>query len=227
MRDHYRRHGVSGYILQLDIHGYYPNMSHRVVKEAFAAKLDPDTFIRVEDILDSQYDGDVGYNPGSQMIQIAGISVLDGFDHFCKERLRIHHYIRFMDDVVALFSDKDEAGMAFDEMTRYLTELEFEINDKKSGVRHINSGVMWLGFKYKLTVTGKVILTINPKNVKSQRKKLTRLVAKSKRGLLPRESVDNAYKCWRNHALKGNSYWLVKRMDTFYKELWRDETDNN
>ena len=59
------------------------------------------------EVLDGQYEGDTGYNPGSQMIQIAGIAFLDEVDHYIKERLRIKHYIRYMDDFILIHKDKE------------------------------------------------------------------------------------------------------------------------
>ena len=58
--------------------------------------------------------------------------------------------------------------------------------------------------------------------VKAQRKKLRRLVAKSRKGLIPKESVDESYRSWHDHASKGNSYKLISRMDKYYADLWRD-----
>ena len=85
----------------------------------------------------------------------------------------------------------------------------------------LSDGIMFLGFRFLLTGTGKVIRLINPKNVKTKRKNLARLVAESKKGLLPRESVDESYRSWRDYAAKGNSYRLLQRMDKYYKDLWR------
>ena len=65
-------------------------------------------------------------------------------------------------------------------------------------------------------------MMVRPESVKAQRKKLRRLVAKSKRGDLPREKVDESYAAWRNHAGKGNSFHLLQRMDTYYNDLWRE-----
>lgn len=49
------------------------------------------------------------------------------------------------------------------------------------------------------------------------------MVAKSKRGGIPRQKVDEAYAAWRNHASKGNSYRLLCRMDEYYRQLWKED----
>ena len=107
MQQHYRKHGTEGYVLQCDIKGYYPNMPHKAVKAKFKKHLDPEIYRMAVEVLDGQYEGDTGYNPGSQMIQIAGIAFLDEVDHYIKERLRIKHYIRYMDDFILIHKDKE------------------------------------------------------------------------------------------------------------------------
>lgn len=96
----YRKHGTAGYVLKCDIKGYYPNMSHKVVKDCFKKVIDGWTYQQACCVLDNQYDREIGYNPGSQMIQIAGIGILNALDHFIKEELHIEFYIRYMDDFI-------------------------------------------------------------------------------------------------------------------------------
>lgn len=85
LRKYYRKNGNIGYVLQVDIKGYYPNMSHEMCESTFKKKLPEKYFKMVQTILREQYQGDKGYNAGSQLVQIAGISVLDGLDHFIKK----------------------------------------------------------------------------------------------------------------------------------------------
>lgn len=107
LQKYYRKHGTDGYVLQCDISGYYPNMKHEVALETFKKKLDGWTYEKTETVLNEQYDGDTGYNPGSQMVQIAGISVLDELDHYIKEVLRIKYYIRYMDDFILIHESEE------------------------------------------------------------------------------------------------------------------------
>lgn len=85
LRRYYLKHGSAGYVCQFDIHGYYPNMDHALAEEMFRKKLDPWSFGQVQRILREQYPGAKGYNPGSQLVQIAGISMLDGMDHLLRK----------------------------------------------------------------------------------------------------------------------------------------------
>ena len=223
LQRYYRKHGADGYVLKMDVRGYYPNMRHDVAKEMFKRRLAPEVYQRAEAILDS-FPGEVGFNPGSQIIQIAGISVLDGIDHYIKERLRIRHYLRYMDDMLIVGNNRTELEQIWKDVDKRLQEIGFELHPTKTRIIPIRDGIMFLGFEYRLTETGKVIMSIDPTRVKAIRRKLYRMVKKAKAGLLTRAKVDESYQSWRSHAAKGNSWKLLKRMDTYYNSLWRCET---
>ena len=222
LRRHYRKHGCDGWVAQFDIKGYYPSMSHAAVEEMFRRKLPEEVYKMVETILREQYDGDAGYNPGSQLVQIAGISMLDGFDHFVKEQVHAKLYIRYMDDFMIISSDKDYLERCVESVRDYLTGLGFRLHPEKTRIFPLHEGIEFLGFRFRLTETGKVLMLIRPESVKRQRKKLRRLVQKSRRGMIPREKVGESYAAWRNHASKGNSHNLLRRMDAYYLSLWRE-----
>lgn len=223
LQRYYRKHGADGYVLKMDVRGYYPNMRHDVAKETFKRRLAPEVYQRAEAILDS-FPGEVGFNPGSQIIQIAGISVLDGIDHYIKERLRIRHYLRYMDDMLIVGNNRTELEQIWKDVDKRLQEIGFELHPTKTRIIPIRDGIMFLGFEYRLTETGNVIMSIDPTRVKAIRRKLYRMVKKAKAGLLTRAKVDESYQSWRSHAAKGNSWKLLKRMDTYYNSLWRCET---
>lgn len=217
LHGHYRKYGRMGGTLQVDVHGYYPNMKHQVAKDKFKKHLDTDIYKRAEAVLEDQYDGDTGYNPGSQMIQIAGISVLDELDHFIKEELRIKRYLRYMDDFLLIHEDLDYLEYCKSKVIEKLAEYGFEPNPKKTKVIPMTEEILFLGFYYRLTETGKIIMRLNPANVKQERKKLYRLVAKAKKGELSKAKVDECFHGWKDHAAKGTSYQLIARMEEYYK----------
>lgn len=224
---HYRKHGTSGWVAQFDIHAYYQTMPHKLAEQTYQKELPAWAFERAKAILNEQYKGDAGYNPGSQLVQIAGISVLNGMDHYAKERVHAKLYLRYMDDFLAIFPTKEEATQCLLRLTEYLINLGFEMNEKKTRVYPISDGTPFLGFQFSLTETGKVLMQVDPKRVKAQRKKLYRLVNLAKKGERQKESVDLAYAAWRNHASKGNNWKLLQRMDKYYKELWSDTNGKN
>lgn len=220
LQKYYRLHGHVGYVAQFDIHGYYPNMDHDIAESNFASKLPNEVYKMVETILHEQYTEEKGYNPGSQLIQIAGISVLDKLDHYIKEELRARFYVRYMDDFIIFSEDQEYLEQCSTGIEAKLNAMRFELNKDKTKIYPLEDGIYFLGFKFLLTETGKVLMLIKSENVKRERKKLRRLVEKSKRGFLPKCKVDESYLAWRNHASKGNCTQVIMRMDAYYKSLW-------
>lgn len=220
LQRYYRKHGKDGWVLQCDIKGYYPNMPHEVAKKKFTKHLDEWTFAEVKKILD-RFEGDIGFNPGSQLIQIAGISVLDEMDHFIKEKLRIKHYIRYMDDFILISNDKQYLRNCLENIKEYLKERGFELNEKTSLYR-MSQGIKFLGFRFVLTDTGKIIRLIKTESVKRERRKLRKLVQLAKKGKLTRKKVDQCYESYKAHARRGNTWKMLQRLDEFYKNLWKE-----
>lgn len=244
----YREHGTNGYVLQIDIKGYYPNMRHDKVEDKFKRYLPKDVFKAVCDVMDTQHyrigekiiDGEVrrlfrfdengrviGFSPGSQMVQIAGIALPDDLDHFCKERLHIKHYIRYMDDILVVHQDKDELLNILSDIEEQLDELGFSVHKDKTHITPVSKGFVFLGFEYRMTSTGKILMTLNSANVKHERKKLRRLVKLAKKGEITKAKVDECYRSWKANASKGNSYTLIQRMDEYYNNLWKENEDES
>ncbi len=221
MRRFYRKHGVDGYLMKIDIKGYYPNMSHKVVEALFKEKLPPNVFERTVRILREQYSGDTGYNPGSQLIQIAGISLLDKADHFIKEKLKIKYYLRYMDDFVLIHKDKRYLEACLQMIKMELDKAGCIINEGKTRITSLKDGITFLGFKYRLTDTGKVLMLISSENIRLERRRLRHMARKVKRGDSTKEKADEMYSAWKAHALKGNTFKTMQRMEKYYKNLWR------
>ena len=222
LRQHYRERGTDGYCLQIDIHGYYPNMRHDVAEACFREKLPDWAFERAQRILREQYPGPVGYDPGSQLVQIAGISVLDKLDHFIKEKLRVRKYIRYMDDLQLIHHDRDYLEQCLAAIEAELKKIGFELNPKKTRIFPLSEGILFLGFYFLLTSTGKVLMRIDPRNVKAEQTKLRRLAKLVRQGKRTRACANESFRAWKVHASKGNNYKLLKRMDHYYQSLWEE-----
>ncbi len=222
MERYYRKHGAAGFVLKIDIRKYYDSMRHDVVKEMFARKLPENEAKRAADILDG-FPGDIGFNPGSQIIQIAGISLLDPLDHFIKERLRVKYYSRYMDDMVLISDNYKQLEDWLEIIKGKLAEIGFEVHPKKTRITSLHKGFPWLGYDYRLTGTGKVVMTVDTGRVKAARRKYYRLAQKCKRGEISREKVDQSYQCWRNCASKGDGKQMLRRMDLYYQSLWEED----
>ena len=217
LRRFYRKHKTNGYILQIDIKKYYDSMSHKIVIEMFKSKLDSETFSAVEQILRNQYKGERGYNAGSQLIQIAGISFLNGIDHYIKEKLKIKGYVRYMDDLILIHEDKKYLEDCLLKIEEKLNEIELQIHKKKTNIHKVIDNTEFLGFNYRLTNTGKVLMLMKKSYIKRQKNHIKGLVRAYGSGKISKEKLKNCYDCLRNHTSKGNTYYYLQKLDKFYK----------
>ena len=219
-----------GWVWQFDIEGYYRNMRHKDARNCFLKKLDVEVVDHAEVWLQRQYPYDIGYEPGSQMVQILGISLLNPLDHCAKEKVRAQFYERYMDDGFVISNSKEFLEECQAMMTEELQKYGMRFHEKKTKIYPLSKGINILGFTFKLTETGKVIRIINPKNVKHERKKLVRLAHKVAKGEITVGKYWECFNAWKAHAEQGNSYQLIQRMikyakDTL-KETMEDDRDN-
>lgn len=220
----FRKSGKNFYVLQCDIHHYYKTMPHDQTEGLFMSKVSDEwSRLQTHKILQT-FDGEVGYNPGSQTIQIAGISYLDRMDHIIKEQLRIKEYERYMDDFVLLHESREYLEYCLSVIEEYLRGIGLTLN-KKTRIYPVTDGIPFLGFHFFLTDTGRVIRKIKHKNVSRERRRLRKLVEKVKTGVMTRSEVDQCYQSWKAHAARGNTKNLIRHMDQYYNSLW--EVNNN
>lgn len=107
-----------------------------------------------------------------------------------------------------------------------LAEKDMKLNKKKTRIYSLRKGILFLGFWFYLTDTGKVMVHIDPKKVKHERRKLRRMAGLVKKGEKTREQVDEHFDSWMRHASYGDSYNFQKNMREFYRSLWEDN-DND
>lgn len=222
----YRKHGSNGYVLKCDIKNYFGSTPHTTVKSAVRKNTKDDwAFNHVEKIIDSFNESDnpgIGLGLGSQVTQLVQLAVLDRLDHYIKEELKIKYYIRYMDDFILIHHDKEYLKECLVNIKVKIEDLGLRLNTKKTQILQLKQGIKFLGFRFILTETGKVIRLLNKENIKDEKRKLKKLVELVREGKITRDKVDDCYKSWKAHANKGNSYKLLIRMDKYYNNLWKE-----
>ena len=210
-----------GWVLQVDVHGYYRNIRHADAKVCFSRHLDLVTVYHAMSWLQRQYPYPVGYEPGSQMVQILGISLLDPLDHKIKERQRSRYYERYMDDLILVSANREHLERCLETIKAELGKLGLEVHPTKTRIYPLQNGIKFLGFTFRLTSTGRVIRIIDPNNVKHERKKLFRMAQLVRKGEMTKHKFYECYSSWKAHASLGNSYQLLQKMDEYAKDLMK------
>lgn len=241
MQKFYRKHNNSGYVLKLDLHNYFGSTHHSVAKASMLKRLNSkwayDEVCRIIDSFNQGETPDVGLGLGSQVTQLIQLAVLDDLDHYIKEKLKIKHYVRYMDDFVLLHEDKSYLRYCYSEIVKKIEKLGLELNAKKSQLFPIKQGIKFLGFRFNIADGGKIIKKILPEKIKKERRKLRKQVQLVKIGKLSRESVDDGFRAWVAHvsgktaankkgqpfSLKTDNYFVIKNMKEYYRSLWKKE----
>lgn len=225
MQKFYRKHELDGYVLKCDISNYFGSTDHEVAIAAVKKRVgDPWVVEEVSKIINSFNNGPdptVGMGLGSQVTQLIELAVLDDLDHYIKEQLHIKHYIRYMDDFILIHESKEYLIFCREQIRTKLQELHLTLSKKKTQIFPIEQSIHFLGFRFVLTKTGKVLMLLNHEKISHERRKLCRLVNRMNLGLISREHTDKCFESWKAHANQGNSSHLIHSMTLFYQNLWR------
>lgn len=226
MQKFYRKHGMSGYAYKFDISNYFGSTRHDVAYRAVAKRADDEwalsEVLKIIQSYNSEESAGVGLGLGSQVTQLIQLAVLDDLDHFIKEKLHIKYYVRYMDDFILIHEDKEYLKDCRRQIEDKLSELGLRLNEKKSQLAPLSQPAKALGFSFRLTDTGKVIMRVLPEKISKQRRKLRKLVRLSREGKIPRSNVDDSFRSWISHLEHGNCYSLIKSMREYYNGLWED-----
>lgn len=229
LRKFYRKHGIKGYILKGDIRHYFPTMEHEQIKNMFRKYFQDERVLSlIEMTIDSWCDKEEsadgikkGMALGFDLSQICGVFQLNELDHYLLEVRHVHYYGRYMDDFFIIAETKEELKEIRKDIETRLSKLNHELN-AKTEICPISQGIDYLGFHTYVTESGKIIRKLRQKSKNKQRRKLKKLKGFIEEGKLTIEDVCASYQSWRAHAMNGNTYYLVCKMDKYFDDLFKD-----
>jgi retron-type reverse transcriptase len=84
---------------------------------------------------------------GASTSQIMANMALNPLDHFARRVLKLDTYLRYCDDMVALFETAAAAHAAMAAITDKVEQLGLQLNSK-SGVGWVDDGIDWVGYRH-------------------------------------------------------------------------------
>lgn len=155
--------------------------------------------------------------------QYFGVLYLNGLDRYIKEELKIKYYTRYVDDFILIHHDKDYLRYCKEQIQKYLDEnVKLRLN-KKTMISKIEEGVTYIGYKYYLTETGKVIMKLSKRNKKQIKKRIKKYAKQINTGEKRIKEISEKIKSWLNHASHADTYNLrqniIKRFNKNIKPL--------
>lgn len=107
---------------------------------------------------------------GNMTSQIFAIFYLNDVDHFIKEQLHFKYYVRYMDDLLIIDTDKEKLLNSFILIENEINKLKLETN-KKSNIYKLSDGISFLGYKF-IMKNNKLIIRYNNGTIRRITKKL-------------------------------------------------------
>lgn len=181
------------YVLKIDISKYFYNINHNILIEFLKKDVSDENVINLIKIVLSEtnsnyvnekieklneennidmpiYKYDVGLGLGAMTAQFFAIYFLNNLDHYIKEKLKCHYYIRYMNDLVFLSHDKLYLKNILKIISKKVTALGLKINPK-SNIYNLRYGINFLEYKYKI-INNKFYVLLKKGNKKRIKKKL-------------------------------------------------------
>jgi len=238
LKQHYHKHGADGYVLKCDIKKFFPSLSHEVIKKQISSQIgDKDVRALFDMIIDS-YQSDqkfltdnkipthekkfikgVGWREvlikrgvpiGNQTSQIIGTYYLDPIDRFCKEKLRIKHYIRYMDDFVMIHPDKEFLQKTLVQINEMLWRELKVLTNAKTQIHPLKNGVKFLGHRLYIKENGKIINRIVPRTIKRFKKAVRKINAHHE--FMESENMQSTVASYMGYFKYSNSRGKSKRI---------------
>lgn len=141
---------------------------------------------------------------GNMTSQILAIFYLNGVDHYIKEDLKFKYYIRYMDDLLILDTDKNNLILAFEKIEKEINKLKLEINSK-SNLYKLSNGIGFLGYTFKMK-GNKLIIRYNNQTIRRINKNLKNLYK------FDREKYFRSYGSYQGYFKLSTTNYTVKML---------------
>ena len=180
--------------LKMDISKFYPSVDNELLKSAFKQKVkDKDCLWLIDSIIDSNQ----GLPIGNYTSQWFSNFFLQGLDHYIKEELGVKYYIRYVDDLVLLGSNKKKLHAARKSIDEYLNSINLTMKGDWQVFKVSDRAIDFLGFRFFRDKT--ILRKRNALRIRRRMRKIQKKGALSYKG-----------------ACVVISYWgWIKRSDSF------------
>lgn len=232
MRQVDRKPGPGWYCLKLDISKYFYRVNHEKLLSILERRIkDPDMMAFIRGVVNSTAEPfglprgrspqdtqpeewlyDVGMPIGNLTSQLFANIYLNELDQYCKHVLKIHFYIRYMDDVIILAQDKETLQRWKAAIETFLqNELALDLNDKTS-IRPIRQGVEFVGVRIWATH-----MKLRKSTVRRLKREVRKISALYAAGDMSREGFERRVSSIRGLLKHTESASLRWRLNEIYR----------
>ncbi|PIN77063.1 hypothetical protein COV15_03245 [Candidatus Woesearchaeota archaeon CG10_big_fil_rev_8_21_14_0_10_34_12] len=224
------KHSSQDYFMKCDISKYFYSIDHFKLKEIVEKTIkDENVLWLISRIIDSHYEANLpahitnskyemqekGIPIGNLMSQLFANIYLNEFDYFVKYKLKIKHYVRYVDDFVIL-------GNSYQEMRENLAEIQIFISkklflrleEKKVQINKISFGVDFVGY-----VCFKRVVRVRSRNFRRFFKEFKKKMSLVYNGGFPLEKLSASVLCYLAHIRHTNSKKISEKLELVYNRV--------
>ena len=195
------QYGPDAYIVKLDIRKYFYSIDRGVLKSLLRKHIDCAQTLQLVDKIIDTAPGEKGLPLGNITSHMLANIYLNELDQYCKRSLGIKYYVRYMDDVCMIATDKQRATELLEKATTLLNNrLRLQTNPEKTVLFPLSQGVNMVGFKTH--PTHKLLRNSSKKNIKRKAGKMPDLITQ---GAMTGQKAEQILNSWNGHARHGNS----------------------
>lgn len=219
------------YYLKLDISKYFYRVDHEVLLRILQKRIRDNRLMELlERIINSEdtcFGLPAGYGPeectrdmwlhevgmpiGNLTSQLFANVYLNELDQHCKHELRLHYYIRYMDDIIVLSDSKDELHRVKEDIAVFLKDvLRLDLN-KKTTIRPVTLGIDFVG--YKIWATHR---KLKKQTARRMIRKVKKMCRKVQDGEMELGEFERSAASFSGTLLHCNSYGLRRRLNSIY-----------
>jgi len=195
------------YCLKGDIKKCFQSIDHEILKRIIRRTIRcKKTLTLIDEIIDST-SGSKGIPIGNLTSQLFANIYLNELDHFIKEKLKVKFYIRYLDDFIIIYRDKEVVHGWHGKIKQFVEQqLKLTLNAKTS-VFPVNQGVDFVG--YRTWATHKLL---RKRSIIGMKRKLRKLAVLHREGRIGLKDIKCVLASWLGHAQHANSHNVVKRV---------------
>lgn len=222
------------YYLKLDISKYFYRVDHEVLLDILGVRVKDERLMkllhRIIDSEETKFGLPAGFSPdecsedmwlakvgmpiGNLTSQLFANIYLNELDQYCKHQLRIHYYIRYMDDVIILSDNKAELKRVKEAVESFLNErLRLDLN-KKTTIRPVSLGIDFVG--YKMWATHRKFKKQTARRMIRSVKALSEMLAL---GEISREQFDRSAASFCGVLMHCNSFGLRRKLNHIFDDI--------
>lgn len=200
------------FVLKLDIKKFFASVDHKILMDIIRQKIvDDDLLWLIENIINS-FSKDLGIPIGNLTSQIFANVYLNELDQFIRHVLKVKYYIRYCDDFVILFSNKEEVECIVPKIETFLKfKLRLSLHPEKIIIRKYTQGIDFLGY-----IILPYIILPRAKTKRRMFKKLAMKADELQNGTASKISFNQSLASYLGFLKHSNSFKLSQHLKNLY-----------